>query len=287
MSERSSRKKFINKLKNKYRLIVYNDTTLEQVWYMRISRLTILSVFIPLLLVLVALIVVVIAFTPIREWIPGYPDENTRRQIVYTAMKADSLENVMISWDRYLDNVSDILTGKEPAPIEITPPDTLLGRQSRSNLLSHNDSLFRAQVEREEQFRLLVQSQDNQAFENMFFYPPLKGAVVTPFSTSESHFGVDVEADPNATVTSVLDGTVISAFWTLDEGYTIIVQHTENLLSIYRQVARVLKKTGDRVASGEVIAFLGKPAEGRSKADLHFELWHNGAPVNPSIYIAF
>ena len=286
MSEKSSRKKrFLRKLKNKYRLIVYNDTTLEQVWYMRISRLNILSIFAPLLLILIVLIVVLIAFTPLREFIPGYPDDNTRRQIVYNALKADSLEKVILSWDRYFDNVSSILAGKDPAPIEQTLPDTLLGKQSRSSVLVSKDSLFRAQVEREEQFNLSVQNSKKKDFDNLLFYPPVKGAITDAFNLSDGHFGIHISTDAGIAVNSILEGTVLATYWTLDEGYTIMIQHTDNLISVYKQAARLLKKTGDRVAPGEAIAFMGTPSDVNEKIELHFELWHNGSPINPSIYI--
>ena len=287
MPEKSTRKRFLRKLKNKYRLIVYNDTTLEQVWYMRISRLNVLSIFAPLLLILIVLIVVLIAFTPLREFIPGYPDDNTRRQIVYNAMKADSLEQVILTWDRYFNNVNSILTGKDPAPIEETPPDTLLGKQSRASVLVSRDSLFRAQVEREEQFNLSVQSSKKKDFENLLFYPPAKGAITETFSPSDSHFGVHIATESGAAVTSTLDGTVLAVYWTLDEGYTIMIQHSDNLISVYKQVARSLTKTGDRVASGEAIAFMAASTDVNKEVELHFELWHNGSPINPSIYITF
>lgn len=288
MPDKSSRKKrFLRKLKNKYRLIVYNDTTLEQVWYMRISRLNVLSIFAPVLLILIVLIVVLIAFTPLREFIPGYPDDNTRRQIVYNAMKADSLEKVILSWDRYFDNVNSILTGKDLAPIEETLPDTLLGRQSNASVLVSKDSLFRAQVEREEQFNLSIQSSKKKDFENLLFYPPVKGAISETFNLSENHFGVHIATESGTAVTSTLDGTVLTVYWTLDEGYTIMIQHSDNLISIYKQVARPLTKAGDRVASGEAIAFMGTATDVSKNVELHFELWHNGSPINPAIYITF
>lgn len=287
MPDKSSRKKrFIRKLKNKYRLIVYNDTTLEQVWYMRISRLNVLSIFAPLLFILVILIVVLIAFTPLREFIPGYPDDNTRREIVHNALKVDSLEKVIITWDRYFDNVNNILTGKDPAPIEETLPDTLLGRQSRASVLVGRDSLFRAQIEREEQFNLSIQDTKKDILDNMLFYQPVKGEVTDPFSPSDNHFGIHIATEPGTAVTSTLDGTVLATYWTLDEGYTIMIQHTDNLISVYKQVARSLTKTGDRVASGEAIAFMGTSTDTSGKIELHFELWHNGSPINPAIYIA-
>lgn len=252
---------------------------------MRISRLTVLSVIAPLTLVLIGLIVVLIAFTPIREFIPGYPNESTRRQITHNALKADSLERVIASWDRYFNNINNILNGKDADPIQSAPPDTALGRKSRTSLLVSKDSVFRAQVEKEEQFNLAVNAPKKNQFENLFFYPPLKGSVVTPFSTASNHFGIDIATEPNTAITSTLDGTVISTYWTLDDGYTIMVQHTDNLISVYKQAARLLKKVGEHVASGEAIAFVGLPTGKTEQAELHFELWHNGSPINPTIYI--
>jgi murein DD-endopeptidase MepM/ murein hydrolase activator NlpD len=233
------------------------------------------------------LIVVLIAFTPLREFIPGYPDDNTRRQIVYNAIKADSLENVILSWDSYFNNVNSILTGKDPAPIEEALPDTLLGRQSRASVLVSKDSLFRAQVEREEQLNLSVLNSKKKDFANLLFYPPVKGAVTESFSPSDNHFGVHIATESGTAVTSTLDGTVLAVYWTLDEGYTIMIQHSDNIISIYKQTARPLTKIGDRVASGEAIAFMAASTNTGKEVDLHFELWHNGYPINPSMYIIF
>lgn len=287
MSGNEKRRRFFTKLKNKYRLTIYNDTTLEQVWHMRISRLTVLSFFVPVLLLLIGSIVVLIAFTPLREFIPGYPDEKTRREIVYNALKVDSLDNVVKTWDVYFESINNIMLGKDPSLIQNMPPDTMLGREGRESLFQVKDSLFRAQIEYEEQFNLAVSDVRKGTFENLVFFPPVKGEVTGPFSSADSHFGIDIATTPSSAISATLAGSVTVAYWTIDDGYTIIIQHADNLISIYKQAARLLKKPGDRVTSGEPIGFTGLPANKSDRVDVHFELWHNGAPINPAIYIAF
>ena len=275
-------------LKDKYRLGIYNDTTFEQVFHVRLKGRGVIISIVLSIIILIIFTTILIAFTPLREFIPGYPDSDTRREIVSNAIKVDSLERVVTGWSSYLDNVNRIVSGENPRIVEANVDPTHQNRIFEDSR-SENDSLLRIQVESEEQFNLSVNSNDNRPkdISGLFFFPPLKGVVSAHFNLSENHFGVDIVAEPNAFVASVLDGTVIMATWTIETGYVIQIQHQDNIISTYKHNAKLLRKVGDHTKAGDAIAVIGNSGELTTGPHLHFELWYKGNPVDPEQYILF
>lgn len=283
------RKKHIfNKLKNKYRLSIYNDDTFEEVWYLRLSRLNVFSIVGTSVLLFTIGIIVLIAFTPIREFIPGYPDGNMRRNIINNVYKLDSLEHELEMRDRYFESVNTIIRGGTPVSYE-NSQDTSIRYEEITFDKSEHDSLLRQQIEEEELFNLsiLTNTSNKTDFSSIHFYPPVKGLVTNSFNPSENHFGTDIVTASNKVVVATLDGTVIIANWTLETGYVIQIQHENNLVSVYKHNSELLKKVGNHVTAGETIAIIGNSGELTSGPHLHFELWHNGTPINPEDYVAF
>lgn len=288
MSTPKPKAKYINKLKDKYRLSIYNDQTYEEVLVLRLSRLNVITVVGSLAVFLIALVIVLIAFTPIREFIPGYPDGNTRRNIVHNALKVDSMEREVQQWRNYLGNLHAVLRGENPNNPE-SLPDTSVRYKEINFTRSLEDSLLRLQIEEEELYNLSVfdtKKSDNN-FSSIHFFPPVKGVITNSFNILQSHFGIDIVASPNEVVVAIADGTVTFANWTLETGYVIQIQHDNNLLSIYRHNSKLLKRAGSKVKAGEAIAVIGNSGELTSGPHLHFELWHNGNPINPEKYIVF
>ncbi len=286
MAEKKSR--YIHKLRNKYRLIIYNDKSYAEVWQMRLSRLNVLTFFGIITLVVVAVVVSLIAFTPLREFIPGYPDSRTRHDIVQNALRLDSLEQKVQRWVLYNDNMNRILSGKDPIDIE-GASDTTLAKRYRSIVLANSveDSLFRKQVEEMEQFNLAISSSTDtrpQTFASLHFFPPLRGKVLHKFSPRDGYFGTNIVATPGSAVMSALGGTVVSAYWTIENNYVINIQHELNTITVYKNCGQLLKKPGQHVNAGETIAMMGT---GKSVTALVFEIWNNGSPVNPEQYIVF
>ncbi len=280
--------RYIHKLRNKYRLIIYNDKTYAEVWHMRLSRLNVLTFFGIIAVVAVAAITSLIAFTPLREFIPGYPDRKTRQAIVQNALRLDSLEQKVQRWVLYNDNLNLILSGKDPIDIEGVS-DTSLAKRYRAIVLEHSveDSLFRRQVEEVEQFNLALSSSSDtrtQNFASLHFFPPLRGKVLQKFNPRDGYFGVSVVAAPGSAVMAALNGTVIAAYWTIDNAYVIQLQHAPNVVTVYKNNGQLLKKTGQHVNAGETIAMIGA---GKNVTALTFEIWSNGSPVNPEQYIVF
>lgn len=282
------KKHIVNKLKNKYRLSIYNDDTFEEVWYLRLSRLNVFSLVGTSLLLFTIGIIVLIAFTPIREFIPGYPDGNMRRNIINNVYKLDSLEHELEIRDRYFESVNTIIRGGTPVSYE-NSQDTTIRYEEITFDKSEHDSLLRQQIEEEELFNLsiLKNTSNKTDFSSMHFYPPIKGLVTNSFNPSENHFGTDIVTASNKVVVATLDGTVIISNWTLETGYVIQIQHENNLISIYKHNSELLKKVGNHVTAGETIAIIGNSGELTSGPHLHFELWHNGTSIDPEDYVAF
>lgn len=276
-------------LDDKYRLIIYNDETFKEVWYLRLSKINFIALFISILFFLSAGIFSLVAFTGIREMIPGYPNENIRRTILMNALRLDSLENEIMMRDAYFRNINAIISGKEPEEL-IPLLDTNRQYSEIDFSKSLEDSILRVQIEEEEQYNLNVVEDFRQTgvgLAGIHFFAPIKGHVTNSFSAYENHFGTDLVAGPNEVVKAVLDGTIILASWTVETGYVIEIQHSNNLISVYKHNAELLKKAGNTVKAGDAIAIIGNSGELTTGPHLHFELWFNGTPIDPEEFIVF
>jgi murein DD-endopeptidase MepM/ murein hydrolase activator NlpD len=285
---KEKQKHIVNKLKHKYRLIIYNDNTFEEVWFMRLSRLNVFTFAGTVLILLIVSVTVLIAFTPIREFIPGYPDGNMRRNIINNVHKLDSLEHAIEIRDRYFASINRIIRGEVPISYE-NSQDSMVRYQDITFSKSEHDSILRQQIEEEELFNLSVLTNPGKKtdFSTIHFFPPVKGIITNSFNPNENHFGTDIVAAANKVVVATLSGTVVLANWTLETGYVIQIQHDNNLISIYKHNSELLKKVGTHVTAGEAIAIIGNSGELSSGPHLHFELWHNGTPINPEDFISF
>jgi len=290
MSKKPEKKywKLFQKLTNKYRMVLLNEDTYEEVGNIRLTRLNLIALFGIVLILLIAIIFSLVAYTNIRELIPGYPDAAMRQNIRQNAMKVDSLEYEQVIRDQYFDNLKRIISGEMP---ENYMNDTtgMIDAQEITFLRSTNDSLLRQQVEAEEQFRLSIldEAHVNRNLYDMHFFTPVNGIITRSFNPMEGHFGIDLVAAPNEVVKASLDGTVTMSTWTLETGYVIQVQHDNELISIYKHNATLFKSVGQKVVAGDAIAIVGNSGELTTGPHLHFELWHDRVPLNPLEYIVF
>lgn len=293
MAEEDKKKKeqrFFYRIKNKFRLVIMNDETFEEKASFVLSPLNVF-VFVGILtLFLIVLVSYIIAFTSLREYIPGYADVNMRRNIKTLAMRVDSLDQEMHNHEMNISNFSSILSGKKTED-KISPltKDSTKKYEKLTLSASSDDSLMRAEIESQSKYSLSI-SEENSAksgIRNFFFFVPLKGVVTDSYKSGNSHFGVDITAPENEAIKATLDGTVILATWTSETGYVIQVQHENNLVSIYKHNSVLLKKIGDKVNAGEAIAIIGNSGELTTGPHLHFELWFNGLPVDPQEYMSF
>ncbi len=285
--EKQRRKLFL-KLTHKYRMVLLNEDTFEEVGQLRLTRLNIIAFVGVLLMILVAIIYSLIAYTPIREWVPGYPDAAMRQHIRQNAMMVDSLKYEQAVRDQYFENLNRIISGEYP---EEYLNDTLgnVNVQAITFPRSANDSILRNQVETEEQFRL--STFDNRQMEgnlyDMHFFTPVNGIVTRSFNPVEGHFGIDLVAAPNEVVKAALEGTVTISTWTLETGYVLQIQHDHELITVYKHNATLFKSVGQKVLAGDAIAIVGNSGELTTGPHLHFEIWHDRVPLNPLEYIVF
>jgi len=282
------RKTIFKTLSHKYRLVFFNDQTFEEIWHLRLSPLNVMSLIGTLSLLATALILVVLLFTPLREFLPGYPNEEARRSIYAQMYTLDSLELEVRNRNDYLTALLRVIS--EEDTITTAQPqvrDSLVYKKIEFRK-SAEDSLFRKQIEVEERFNVALSvSGEGENLSRLYFFPPIKGLLINKFDKAQCHLGVDLVAAPNEMVKSVLDGTVVMASWTLDTGYVIMIQHNNNILTVYKHNARLLGRIGNRVRAGEVIAIVGNSGEETTGPHLHFELWENGVAVDPEDYIQF
>lgn len=290
MEEPNEKRKLSEKLRDRYRLVILNENTLEDVWYAVLSRLNFM-IWIGLFgIVLIALGIVLVSFTPLREYIPGYPNGDIRWLYLQNAMKMDSLEKQIDIRDQYVENIRSILLGRQTESY-MNESDTLVELSNISFDQSDFDSLLNAQIEEEQKYNVTsrVYEPVRQSFDlnKIHFFCPLKGTTTNLYDTKGNHYGIDIVSNQNEPILSVLEGTVVMAGWTLEAGYVIQVQHDNNLISVYKHNSQLLKKMGDRVKTGEPLAIIGNTGEFTTGPHLHFELWHQGRPLNPNDYIVF
>lgn len=276
--------------RDKYRLAIYNDKTFEEVWRIRMTRYNGFLLIIFVILFIIGTTAVLISFTNLREFIPGYPDGNTRRNIIMNALRLDSLENELKLRDQYFENLNAIISGREPVD-RVAGQDTTANYDEIVFSESAEDSLLRRQVEQEEQYNLTFLADYNDrdiTLSNIHFFPPAKGMVSGHFNPRTRHYGTDIVTSPKAVISATLDGTVIFTGWTMETGWVIQIQHSNNLISVYKHNITLLKQMGDQIVAGEGIAVVGDSGElYTSGPHLHFEIWYNGKAVNPEDYILF
>jgi murein DD-endopeptidase MepM/ murein hydrolase activator NlpD len=276
--------------RDKYRFSVINDTTFEEVWRIRLTQYNAFLLITFLGLFLIGATTSLIAFTNVREFIPGYPDVTMRRNILMSAIRLDSLEREILLRDKYFINLNAIISGKEPVdlnPVQGTPGDY----KSIKFNTTPEDSALRATIEKEERFNLTLgttASEPVTSLAGLHFFPPVKGIVSGRFEPRTRHFGTDIVTKPKSSVSAALDGTVIFTGWTMETGFVIEIQHPNNIVSIYKHNESLLKETGDLVRAGEQISIVGSSGElYTSGPHLHFEIWYKGNPLDPERHILF
>lgn len=284
---KKDKKKFTRKLLHKYRLVILNEDTFEE----RISfKLTRLNVFVVLTLssiLLIAGTTFLIAFTGLREYIPGYSSAALQRDAMELAFKSDSLQTALRLNNQYYESIRMVLTGDlEPGNLnrdsiiraqrlDTTPVDLAPTRE---------DSILREEVAREDRFNVLESAGSEMEFA---LFAPVNGTISDDYDIKSRHYAVDVVVAKNAPVKSVAEGRVIFAEWSAATGNVIIIKHDYGLISVYKHNSALTKEQGDFVRSGEVIATAGSTGEYSTGPHLHFELWQDGNPVNPTDYIVF
>jgi murein DD-endopeptidase MepM/ murein hydrolase activator NlpD len=290
--EEKKKTSFWTKIRNRYRLVVMNDDTFEEQFSLKLTPLNTVVLVGLVSILMIVLTVSLIAFTPLREYIPGYGTEiNTRQELINLALKVDSLQYELSLRTAAMDNLKNIISGNiSDDSTKNVPPTSVKGNIGNLDVKpSKEDSEFRAQVESQDKYSLSFSEGKTAkgSISSFFFFTPVKGMVSASFNASQEHFGVDIVAKENEPIKATLDGTVLFAGWTSETGYTIQIQHSNNLVSVYKHNSVLLKKAGQYVKAGEAIAVIGNSGEQTTGPHLHFELWYNGTPIDPQDYMVF
>ncbi|HPT14705.1 MAG TPA: M23 family metallopeptidase [Bacteroidales bacterium] len=283
----------LNRLRDKYRLVILNEETFEEKLSFKLNRLNVFVVLGLLSMLLVFITSYIIAFTPLREYIPGYTDVAMQRRIYELQMRSDSIERALHSNELYLQNLRLVLGTDSMAILKNATPDTS-SKKSYTDIFdkrSPEDSLLRIDYENQSKYNLFYSDSPSEksspAARSYTFFCPVKGVVTSKFNPLLKHFGIDIAANSNEPIKAVQEGTVVFSGWTVETGNVIAISHPGNIVSVYKHNSVLLKKEGSVVRAGETIAIIGESGELSTGPHLHLELWINGNPVNPADYIVF
>lgn len=271
-----------------FRLSLLDAKTHQQLFSVRFNRTGFFVSAVTIAVVLCAAIFSLIAFTPVRTFIPGYPDARTKRAAIQNAIKVDSLESVIYRWELYSENLRRVVEGEEPMSIDsiIAISNRRIAQAKDPDFLKKQDSIMRQEVKNEEMFDISSRSQRQLPIEGMLFFTPVQGVISQGYDPA-IHPYLDIAAPAGTVVKAIANGTVIFDGWSEETGYTIQIQHDGDIVSIYKHNEKLLKKTGDKVSAGSPIALVGNTGKLTTGEHLHFELWHKGESLDPTRYISF
>lgn len=290
----------MDKLRDRYRLVMMNEDTFEEVASLKLTPLSVYIALSSLVVGTAVLVIMLIVWTPLKRYIPGYGDFKRDSEISALAAKINSLDKELEAHRRYNENIRKILTGdlkdmsKEAVEEKGQGKDTTKQTTIVADRIPEDELLRNAvdagsfvvseasSVERSGSI-----SFNEKALEQVFFIPPVSGDILAPFDLRKEHYGVDISAPKNTPIKAAADGMVIMAGYSIETGYSITIQHAYNVVTLYKHNSALLKKQGSPVRAGEAIAIIGNTGEHTSGPHLHFELWHKGRPVNPANYVLF
>ncbi len=274
--------------RDKYRFTIYNDTTFEEVWKIRFTRYNAFLLVSFIVLFIIGATISLVSFTNLREFIPGYPDVEMRRKIIMSAIRLDSLERELELRDKYFANINAIISGRQPEEI-VSSPDTSKKYTGIEFSSIPEVEELKSEVEQAERFSLTFpRLTETTGLAGLHFFPPVRGIITAHFDPRSKHYGTDIVTKPNSPVMAALDGTVIFTGWTMETGFVIQIQHINNLVTIYKHNATLLKTNGDFVRAGEAISIVGSSGEMyTSGPHLHFEIWYKGTPLDPEKHVLF
>lgn len=283
-------KSFRSRLLRKYRLTIHNENKLENVLGFYISPLwVILSLFFSFLLV-AGVLYLILVLTPVGNLLPGYMSDSAKEKLISYNLRIDSLTHEVEKQDRYIANIKAIMNGELPVDQAITSPQSLAG-DSINIETSEIEEYFAKEWEEREKYNITLQATNVSELQHLNLFRPTRGEIINTFDINSGHYGVDIAEVPGESILAIHDGVVVMSDYTANDGYSIVIQHRENMISVYRNCHRLLKSVGDKVVGGEVIGTLSNAnanaTTDQKKQFLHLELWHRGKPLDPNTYIAF
>lgn len=265
----------------KYRFKIVNESTFEELASFRLSRMNVFVAGGIVALLLIFITTMGIAYTPLREYIPGYADVSIRKQALELSKRTDSLETAMQEKDLFLYNIKAIIDGRPPVRSLQAMKDSTRNYQQIQDAKSPEDSTLRRELYEERKFKV----EKSEKKDKLFFFSPVRGTVLDKANIPLGKYGIRIRQNGEDPVKSVSDGVVLYEGWSPYADYFMIIIHPNRFISIYRNNAALLHKAGDVVRAGEAIAQC-KPDQ-KGERILYFELWHNNGPTDPENHISF
>ncbi|MEC8004367.1 MAG: M23 family metallopeptidase [Bacteroidota bacterium] len=286
---------WFNRAQEKKRIIILDVDNYEEKRSYTTSKFNVFIILSFFTILLGFLTFALISYSSLKNLIPGYPNPTQQQEIKNKSIIIDQKLTELLSKTEkeksYINNVMQILNGSIP----INEKDTSWKKinpnaNSNTNEISSSEKSMREKVQNREKFDIDVipgGALKGEVLPELLLFPPIKGEITNKMNISSGHFGVDIIAPKNEAVSSILNGTIIYHNWSPTDGHVVHIQHKKNLISIYKHNSEILKEIGDFVESGEPIAIVGNSGEHSTGPHLHFELWHNGYPLDPEIFINF
>ena len=290
--EKGKKNEWLTRLRRKRRYVAMDIDNFSENWSATLSTLNIITIIFAIVIIVVTITWFTIRLTPIKQLLPGFPDGDERALAIENANQVDSMRLVHERNEKWINTVQTILSGGVPGDTTINASDSIpFVEQSMDVIKSEEDSILRGQIEYEN----LLALEESNAYMNsddynpggIYYFTPVEGTVSQSFDAASNHMGTDIVAPEKSAIKSTLDGTIIFASWTSDAGHVIQVQHSNNLISVYKHNSILLKQVGDRVKAGDPIAVIGNSGKYTTGAHLHFELWQNGKALDPQQFINF
>ena len=287
MKNKKENKGFFKKLFNDYKVVVSSEDTFEEKFAFKASKINVFVLMLVYSVILISFTISIVFFTQFRELVPGYSSTDLLSRAIYLTQKTDSLERQIKLNNKFYKSIEDVLSGKTDEFIErdnISIYSSLNDKNLFSISPNSEDSILRNYVDSQDKFNL---TKNELVIENKMFFSPIKGDITQAFNFEENHFAIDIAADIGTPVKSILDGKILFSEWSVDTGHVIIVDHGDNIVSVYKHNSKSLKEQNDFVQAGEVIAYSGNQGSLSSGPHLHFELWKNGTPIDPEPLVNF
>ena len=287
MKNKKENKGFFKKLFNDYKVVVSSEDTFEEKFAFKASKINVFVLMFVYSVILISFTISIVFFTQLRELVPGYSSSDLLNRAIYLTQKTDSLERQIELNNKFYKSIEDVLSGKTDEFIERDniPIDSGLNDKNLFSISPNSeDSILRNYVDGQDKFNLTI---NELVIENKMFFSPIKGDITQAFNFQENHFAIDIAADIGTPVKSILDGKILFSEWSVDTGHVIIVDHGDNIVSVYKHNSKSLKEQNDFVQAGEVIAYSGNQGSLSSGPHLHFELWKNGTPIDPEPLLNF
>ena len=287
MKNKKQNKSFLKRIFNDYKVVVSSEDTFEEKLSFKANKINVFIIMLVYSIILISFTISIVFFTQLREMVPGYSSSDLLNRAIYLTKKTDSLEQQIALNNKFYKSIEDVLSGNINEFIardELSIDSNLINPGVVTISPNSQDSILRKYVENEDKFNL---TNNELIIENKMFFSPIKGEITQNFNYNENHFAIDIAADIGTPVKSVLDGKIIFSEWSLETGYVVVIDHGENIISVYKHNSKTFKEQNDFVQAGEVIAYSGNQGNLSSGPHLHFELWKNGTPIDPEPLLNF